>query len=549
LSQFSGQESVIDISEIPGGGLQGSLITPADNWSRSVNGVQFIGGKELTLWGRTSVGDGSNPFRSPPLTGDPNGFSGASFGSSLGMSIPSGFALGFTGLAEAPHRIGLGLASLGANPPRTLRTTLVFSDTTIATYFYDAPILRLLAYESSKPINRIDFSWTTSFPGDGPGIEIDDIRFEAVPEPSSWALGLMGIACGGWAVRKRKRSPVNRSLVTAASCLTLALAGVVPARAVTIDWVTVGDPGNAADDTGYGAVDSEYRIGKYEITIGQYTEFLNAVAASDPYLLYFTSLEFDTTIAGILRSGVSGSYAYSVISPSGLVPPGASSPSNRPVTNTSWFGAARFANWMHNGQGAGGTETGAYTLNGTIRGAAPARNPGALFYIPTEDQWYKAAYYKGGSTNAGYWDYATQSDAPPGNSIGSGANQANYYAGDFAVTQSVDSSGDQNYLTDVGAFTNSVSAYGTFDQTGNVIEWNDLLGTSDVSRGLRGGYWGRDDGLSSSYRNPADPSNNQYNQVGFRLAAPVAVPEPSTWLMGLAGLAYAFTLRRSRRAA
>jgi sulfatase modifying factor 1 len=64
---------------------------------------------------------------------------------------------------------------------------------------------------------------------------------------------------------------------------------VSSAHAVTIDWVTVGDPGNAADTTGYGAVADAFRIGKYEVTIGQYTDFLNAVAATDTSSLYNAS--------------------------------------------------------------------------------------------------------------------------------------------------------------------------------------------------------------------------------------------------------------------
>ena len=118
------------------------------------------------------------------------------------------------------------------------------------------------------------------------------------------------------------------------------------AHAVTIDWVTVGDPGNAADTTGYGAVADSYQIGKYEVTIQQYTDFLNAAAKSDPYSLYNTSMATNLNIAGISRTGSSGSYAYSVIGPSGSTPSGASSPGNRPIVYISWWDAARFANWM-----------------------------------------------------------------------------------------------------------------------------------------------------------------------------------------------------------
>ncbi len=330
---------------------------------------------------------------------------------------------------------------------------------------------------------------------------------------------------------------------------------VSSAHAVTIDWVTVGDPGNAADTTGNpnpaGAVADAFRIGKYEVTIQQYTDFLNAVAASDLYSLYNTSMASNLNIAGISRSGTSGGYSYSVTGPSGVTPAGASSPGNRPITFVSWFDAARFANWLQNGQGAGSTETGAYTLvGGQTSGTAPAKNPNAQFYIPTENEWYKAAYYKGSGTNAGYWDYATQSDSVPGNTIGSGANQVNYQNGVFAVTQSSGTlPSSQNYLTDVGAFSGSVSAYGTFDQSGNVYEWNDLTGAAGSTRGLRGGSFNVSvSDLSSSFGYALNPSSEN-NFGGFRLASPVAVPEPSTYAMALAGLAcggYSMLRRRKR---
>ena len=358
------------------------------------------------------------------------------------------------------------------------------------------------------------------------------------------------------------RRSFRRSLMAACLCAVGLGLGVQSARAVTIDMVTVGNPGNANDTTSYGGVNYSYQIGKYDVTIGQYTDFLNAVAATDTYSLYNGSMATDLNVAGIAQSGSSGSYTYSVIAASGSAPNGGVSAANRPITYVSWFDSARFANWMANGQPTGAqssttTENGAYALSGTT--TAPAKNVtnpntsvAPTLFIPNENEWYKAAYFDPtlNSGAGGYYTYATQSNADPGNVIGSGANQANYYKGLFSVTQSAYST-TQNYLTDVGAFSGSGSFYGTFDQSGNVYQWNDLDGTSGSSRGLRGGTWDSfgASNLSSSFRNASDPSI-EGNTIGFRLASPVAVPEPSTWVMGLAGIACAGwgAYRRRKRA-
>lgn len=150
----------------------------------------------------------------------------------------------------------------------------------------------------------------------------------------------------------------------------------------------------------------------------------------------------DRNVAGITQSGTSGSFLYDVTGPFGVRPAGADSAGNRPITHVSWRDAARFANWMANGQptgpqGPATTENGAYDLVNAASGTAPAvnaTNPNTgsapLYRIPTENEWYKAAYFKGGGTNAGYWAYATQSNTAPGNTIGGDPNQVNFYAGD-----------------------------------------------------------------------------------------------------------------------
>jgi formylglycine-generating enzyme required for sulfatase activity len=320
---------------------------------------------------------------------------------------------------------------------------------------------------------------------------------------------------------------IRLSGILLAGCLCSA------AHAVTIDMVTVGNPGNAGDTTGYGAVAYEYRMGKYEVTIGQYTAFLNAVAQTDTYSLYNANMETNLNVAGIARTGSPGAYTYSVINNGG-------DSSNRPITYVSWFDAARFSNWMSNGQPAGSqgaatTENGAYNVNGATSGNAVAKNvtnpnTGAApsFFIPLENEWYKAAYYSPtlNSGSGGYYSYATQSDSQPGNIVSNGSNQVNYTDGNgYSVTQSYGYDANQNYLTDVGAFSGSGSVYGTFDQSGNVTEWNDLNGNAGSLRGRRGGNWdeGGSVAVSSAGFGTYSPSS-EYSRLGFRLASPASSP-------------------------
>ena len=329
---------------------------------------------------------------------------------------------------------------------------------------------------------------------------------------------------------------MNTSSLPKLLFVTLAAGGLLLQTAsalITIETVPVGNAGNEADPTtGYGAVGYDYGIGKYEVTLNQYTEFLNAVGATDTYGLYNTSMGTDLRMAGISRSGASGSYTYSVMG-SG----------NRPVTWVRWYDSARFANWLGNGQptgaqAAGTTETGAYTLTGNT--GIIMRNAGWTYSLPSENEWYKAAYHQpvslGGDTD-NYWLYPTANNAIPNSRNGSASdpNSANFYRDDsiangfndgHAVTGVAGYSSSQNYLTDAGAFSLANSFYGTFDQGGNVWEWNDAVNRS--SRGLRGGAWnGGDFALRASFRNLYDldgvPAVEDFS-IGFRVAI---VPEPS----------------------
>ena len=253
------------------------------------------------------------------------------------------------------------------------------------------------------------------------------------------------------------------------------LAMVMAARAgtVSIDLVQVNDAGNVADArTGYGAVAYPYQIGKYDVTMGQYAAFLNAVAnTSDPYGLYSASMATATPTYGITQTSTTAGFVYAAKGNS----------ANVPVTYVNWGDAARFVNWLANNEpngpeGPGTTETGTYALNGSTGSAAlmaVTRSSTATWVLPTVNEWYKAAYYAGGGTNSGYWNYPTQSNSTPSNLLSTtGTNNANFTAiiGQPPVATESDS---VNWLTPVG----------TYDMGGDAFQWNETGSLAQFNSG------------------------------------------------------------------
>jgi formylglycine-generating enzyme len=294
---------------------------------------------------------------------------------------------------------------------------------------------------------------------------------------------------------------------------------VTPAQtAVVMETVTVGNPGNPGDgqppNPVFGAVGYVYSIANHEVTAGQYTEFLNAVAATDDYGLYNPKMDTDLFPAwngcNIKRHGSPGGYTYSV----------APDWANRPVNFIGWGDAARFANWLHNGQPTGPTslsttEDGSYFLNGKQTDwdlETVVREPDATWVIPTENEWYKAAYYD--PATGIYWGFPTGTNCCLSNQVvdPDPGNNATFrpWNGTYTV-------GAPYYRTDVGAHENSASAYGAHDMEGNVMEFNETVPEPDL-RGIRGGSWMGD--LVGKWGRVMDMhSSDEYRDLGFRVGS------------------------------
>ena len=301
--------------------------------------------------------------------------------------------------------------------------------------------------------------------------------------------------------------------------VSAALTATVSAT-ITLDMIAIGNVGNANDtvnpapEPNYGSVSYAYDIGKTEVTTAQYVAFLNATASTvDTYGLY-NPLMANMGGIGVGISQAGGgitNFTYSVTGGG----------ENRPVAFVSWFDAARFSNWMTTGQGTT-TETGSYTLAGAVSGSTVARNNlWGAYYIPTEDEWYKAAYYNPGTS--------TYSLFPNG--------QATIATTDANYANAVGTT------TNVGTYSGDPSPYGTFDQGGNVREVMNFDAAAAAQVVARGGSYvsGTDSTLSSASRTLIT-TNAETISTGFRVSV---VPEPSSALLAMLGGSF-LLLRRKR---
>ena len=265
------------------------------------------------------------------------------------------------------------------------------------------------------------------------------------------------------------------------------------ATTVNMDFVTIADPGNAGDVQSqgtFGAVEYVYNIGKYEVTENQWD-----------------------VVSGIANDLLNNPGRWS---------------DDQPVAEISWHEAAMFTNWLTSGD----VTQGAYAIDGSgvvtgIDRASAQSSYGTVYFLPTENEWYKAAYYDGGTST--YYGFPTGSDATPDGIDFNGDTEFD------AVFYDGYNQGHPNNVDNAGV----LSAYGTMGQGGNVWEWNETA-ADWWSRRIRGGFWRDGSGLlHASFCGNWDPTSENYN-IGFRVASSAAVPEPGSVLvwagLGVIGL-------------
>jgi formylglycine-generating enzyme required for sulfatase activity len=264
-----------------------------------------------------------------------------------------------------------------------------------------------------------------------------------------------------------------------------------------VGFVTIGNAGNAADGTtGYGAVGYTYQISKTEVTIAEFQ----------------------------LATGVGNNNENDW---SGVGP-------NAPAVNVSLYEAKKYANYLTQNANGGSSAYNLYSADGTGAGSytrADAISDGILVYaLPTEDEWYKAAYYK--PVNDGSYSlYANGTDTVPTHGTTAGWN---YYNGGYV-------NGSPNYTWTAGY--GGVEQNGTYDMMGNVWEWME-----DSGGVLRGGSYGSDGGsdLRSSDRNASAGPAYEATDIGFRV---VAIPEPASAMLVFFGAGIGLAVHRARRTA
>lgn len=330
-----------------------------------------------------------------------------------------------------------------------------------------------------------------------------------------------------------------------AALLLLAVPSLA-ADPIDLDLVTISDTGNIGYyggpfgiNAGRGSVDYEYRIGRTEITAGHWLTFYNTFAVQ--------SNELAQTLRSPVwpaRPGIGGRYVFT---------PNVLHPEIAPVS-VSWRQAAMFCNWLHNGQssdpasllnGAYDTSTFTYNDHDNTVNDQTTHHPDARYWIPSLDEWLKAAHYdpnKNGQ-GPGWWEFAHSSDQPPNHGM-PGEGDVGRDLTDAQLIQLVGTP-NLNYIP-LGIYDTVQSPWGLLDLLGGnpefVEDWDPdaphfwrLAKLSGNGLFTSSGTWDEAWFFQTWFVNTPG---------GFRIAA--AVPGPSSAVCVLVALGVTSTLRRRR---
>jgi hypothetical protein len=292
------------------------------------------------------------------------------------------------------------------------------------------------------------------------------------------------------------------------------------------DFATVGAAGNSAWGqpdpwnwiSGRGRVDYSYRISRLEITTGQWLEFTNTYSVLGGSWTYFGEPAF---------WGARPDTGYSGPGMRWELDPSVPEASRLPVAGISWRTAAMYCYWLCNGQATATTalETGAYDTStfgsggGLVFTDQWTHNPGAQFWIPTLDEWMKAAYYdpnRFGPGQGGWWESSYGSNSAPVPGV----------PGEGQTSAGLDMPGF--WEVPLGAYTEMQSPWGLWDTSGGAAEWTEdvlipSVPTARLTKGSRFGYPGGGEFIWDYGQIP--PGAAVPSGYGLRIAS--AIPGPS----------------------
>lgn len=268
---------------------------------------------------------------------------------------------------------------------------------------------------------------------------------------------------------------LGSGVIVAAFAIGGTAAGRTPPPDYGYQWATITHPGNrhvnadegpnfhppySGPNLRIGRVDYIYRIATAEVTTGQYLEFVNA------YAPYHTGFAEDINFTGrFIRATSLGSVPTYGVDPQ----------YENVAADMSWYFAARYVNWLSSGKAThrDAFEQGVYdasTFTQLPDGTWPvpaSRSPNAAVWIPTRDEWIKAAHYdphRYGPGQEGYWKRPTGQDA----ALISGYPED---GGQTSAGIPLPSDGSLPRPVPVGAYPLVQSPWGLLDVSGGVTEW------------------------------------------------------------------------------